>query len=159
MRISKKLVAVGVVVGSLAVAGVGYAYWSASGTGSAGATTTEAVDSTVTASATLEDGLWPGGPTVPVHFSVNNENPYSVTFDSFDTPVIQDPAGDCSASDFALVSVTDNLLDDPVVVAAGDSESGSASILRMVEDAPDACQNVAVTVKLNVVGMQTDVTP
>ena len=159
MRISKKLVAGVVAAGTLAVAGIGYAFWTANGSGSAAAATTEAVASVVSSAASLEDGLWPGGPAVPVHFTVNNENPYSVTFETFSNPVIQDPVGDCSASDFALVSVPGNALDADVIVAPGASAPGSASILRMVEDAPNACQNVTVSVTLDVVGEQTEVTP
>jgi hypothetical protein len=144
-----------ITVGTLG-AGVAFASWTATGTGAGKATATSATDATVTAATSTEAGLWPGNATsVPVHFTVNNPNPYNVTYKTFNSAVIDSvtPSG-CHADQFSLASTSGNLSAD-VPVTAGNSASGStAAILNMLGTAPDACQGAVVNVTLKVAGSQ-----
>jgi hypothetical protein len=153
----KKLVA-GAAVATLVIgAGAAYAMWSTTGTGSGSAMASSNQTSVVTATgSTADPALWPGNPTsTAVNFSVNNPNPYAVTFNTYSGASITgvSPAG-CVAADFTLTAPAGNL-DAPVIVPAGNAGvAGSATILNMIHTAPDACQGAVVTVGLTVAGSQ-----
>jgi hypothetical protein len=146
----------------IAAGGLAFAAWTTSGSGSGSAIAYTNQTSTVTASASTADtSLWPGNTTATaLHFTVNNPNPYSVTFTTFSGGSITSVDGPhttagCATSDFQLTGTSGNL-DSSVVALAGDTaDAGSVSILEMKSTAPNACQGATVTVGLSIQGAQS----
>jgi hypothetical protein len=102
MRLTKKpkAIIVGAAIVGLASAGVAYAYWTTSGTGSATATTGTVVGITVneTTSAT---NLYPGGPAQPLAGNFNNSNAGAVYVASVTAALGTLPTG-CLPADFTI---------------------------------------------------------
>jgi hypothetical protein len=102
MRLTKKpkAIIVGAAIVGLASAGVSYAYWTTSGTGSATATTGTVVGITVneTTSAT---NLYPGGPAQPLAGNFNNSNAGAVYVASVTAALGTLPTG-CLPADFTI---------------------------------------------------------
>ena len=102
MRLTKKpkAIIVGAAIVGLASAGVAYAYWTTSGTGSAMATTGTVVGITVneTTSAT---NLYPGGPAQPLAGNFNNSNAGAVYVASVTAALGTLPTG-CLPADFTI---------------------------------------------------------
>jgi hypothetical protein len=102
MRFTKKsrTIMAGAAVVGLASAGVAYAYWTTSGTGSGTATTGTVVGITVieTISAT---NLYPGGPAQPIAGNFNNSNAGAVYVASVTAALGTLPTG-CLAADFTI---------------------------------------------------------
>jgi hypothetical protein len=102
MRLTKKpkAIIVGAAIVGLASAGVAYAYWTTSGTGSATATTGTVVGITVneTTSAT---NLYPGRPAQPLAGNFNNSNAGAVYVASVTAALGTLPTG-CLPADFTI---------------------------------------------------------
>ena len=79
-KLSKKATVVAVFTGMLMVAGIAFAAWTATGSGSGTASSLTAQTVTVNA-ATGPADLFPGG-NGAVFFTLTNTNPYSITFTS-----------------------------------------------------------------------------
>jgi hypothetical protein len=156
--ISKKTVAIGLTAGLiLGVSGAAFAVWTTTGSGSGSATASSNVTSTVTADASpaADANLYPGGPAVPVHFSINNPNPYAVTFTTFNTAVLGAVTpGTLAGTTCSFNVVASGTLDAPVVVPANGSAAGSATLLTMNSASDNSCQGASVTVDLHVAGSQ-----
>ena len=159
---SKKMVAVAAVVAVAAGATAAYAVWSTTGSGSGSATASSNQTSTLTADASpaADANLYPGGPAVPVHFTINNPNPYAVTFTTFSGAAVGTVTPGTLAGTVCAftLSTTSGSLDAPVVVPANTSVAsgvaGSATILKMTHASDDSCQGAGVNVTLNVQGAQ-----
>jgi H+/Cl- antiporter ClcA len=159
----KKLVA-GAAVATLVIGvGAAYAVWSTTGSGSGSAKATTNQTSTVTevASPAADANLWPGGPAVPVSFTLNNPNPYAVTFTTFsDAAVGTVTPGTLAGTTCAFtLSATSGSLAAPVVVPANTSVAlgvagSSSAILQMTHASDDSCQGATALVTLNVQGSQ-----
>ena len=159
------LLALGATIGAVFVTGTAYAYWAATGTGAGGVQGKSAIDATVTATSAVDTALWPGSPTaVPVKFTVNNTNPYPVSYTTFNTAAIgtvtggplADATHTCTSADFSLTATSGNLASAVPVTAGGSGQAGqTAAILKMNANAGDGCQGATVTVTLKVGGSQT----
>lgn len=158
MKIKKRWVAAGVAVGSLAAgAGVAYAAWTASGSGSgaARALTAQAVTVNPVAPGAPGAGLYPGGPASWVYFSVSNPNPYAITGThlSWGTPVSNDPA-DCPSSNVTLDANAPTNVTLPIPANGTSGAFQVFNVLDMAHSAPDGCQGVSFTVSVTVTGSQ-----
>jgi len=152
---SKKKIAVGAALFSVGTVGTAAAFWSATGSGDGQARSISAVVLTVTAATGAAD-LFPGFTGGDVFFTVNNANPYPVTFTSYSgaTIVSADPANcpNANVSVAASGTVTPSL----VVGANASGVAGSIpDIVSMATTAPDGCQGKNFTVTLTLTGSQT----
>jgi hypothetical protein len=161
LRSKKAMLAAGLATGLLVSGGIAYAVWTANGTGSGSATAASAKTATVTASSSADDNLWPGNATaVPVHFVVDNTNPYPVSYSTFSDAAISNVApgplsGTCDANDFQWTATSGNLASAVSAAANSSNNAGAtANILQMKSTAGDACQGAVVTVSLKVAGTQ-----
>src|SRR4051812_15840994 len=114
-RNAMRIGALGTTIVAVGATGIAFAAWTATGTGAGATKASSAADATVTATAspTAAATLWPGNPpAVPVTFSVNNPNPYNVTYKTFNTATISGVTagslGTCTAADFDLSSTSGN---------------------------------------------------
>ena len=158
-RAKKLAIATGVVAGIAAgAAGVAYAVWSASGTGSGGAAATVAQGVTVTAITPTgaAASLYPGSPPSSVYFTVSNPNPYAITITSiaWGTPTSANP----TACPNANISVDTNApktgLSISVPAASTSSAISVPNVLDLAHSAPDGCQGVSFFVGMTVTGTQ-----
>jgi hypothetical protein len=102
MRLTKKskTIIAGAAIVGLASAGVAYAYWTTSGTGSATATTGTVVGITVNET-TNATNLYPGGPPQPLAGNFNNSNAGAVYVASVTAALGTLPTG-CLPADFTI---------------------------------------------------------
>jgi hypothetical protein len=148
----KKLVAAIFVVVA-ATSGVAAALWSATGSGSGQARSISAVTLTVTASSGTAD-LFPGFTQGDLHFSIDNPNPYPVTFTSFTESGITSsdniacPASNVTVNDGGAISVLSaaNAVGAPGTIA---------DVVTMAGAAPNGCQNKVFTITLTLAGSQS----
>ena len=133
--------------------------WTTSGTGSGGASAYSNVTSTVTAASGSTD-LYPGG-TGNVNFTVNNPNPYNVTFTGYTiSSLAKTGGGACSVSDSdttANVYITSasgamSLEVDHGATAKAGSLSG---VLTMNANAPATCEGATFSVTVSLSGAQS----
>ena len=150
---TKKKVMVGVFVFVAATSGVAAALWSASGSGSGQARSVSAVTLTVTGSTGAAD-LYPGFTQGDLFFTIDNPNPYPVTFTSFTVSGVTSsdnvacPATNVTVNDSAAIS----LLSAANSVAA---PASIANVVTMASAAPNGCQNKVFTITLTLTGSQT----
>jgi hypothetical protein len=153
-RNSKFIVVVAGALGIAAVAAaVAYAAWSGTGTGSGRARATTAVAVTITPSNGTAD-LYPGFTGGDVSFTLNNTNPYSITFTSMTAGAVTVDAGhpSCPAGSVTVAPATGLSL----VSAPGTSGPLSiADVVSMSSTAPDGCQGASFDVVLTLTGTQT----
>lgn len=136
----------------LVLGGVAVALWTATGTGSGEARALTAQMITVSAVTGTAD-LYPGFTAGDLSFSMNNPNPYGVTFTSSTAGAVtsSDPTG-CPASNVTVGDASGLSLS----VGAGATAGGSiADVVSMSALAPDECQGVTFTVALTLSGSQT----
>jgi hypothetical protein len=148
-KISKtaKLAVAGVSVGTLAVSGVAYAYWSTTGTGSGSATTGTSSVFAVTSDAATGGLLTPGGPTDTVAFHVKNNNSgvqrltaVAVTVANSDGTEWTAAPG-CSAADYTVGTPSFTAGD----IAAGATKDGTVTIsMNNLGTSQDGCKGVTV---------------
>lgn len=150
-----KKIAIGAgLLGAVLVAAVSWAAWSGTGTGSGRARATTAVAVTVNPVDGTAD-LYPGFTGGDVFFTLNNTNPYSITFtDMTAGAVTVDPAhsAGCAASNVTVAPATGLSLVSPP------GASGTLTIPNVVSmalAAPDACQGASFDVVLTLTGAQT----
>ena len=141
-----------VTVAILALGGIAYALWSATGTGSGNAKARTAITVDVNAATGTAD-LYPGSTDGDIHFTLDNDNPYSITFDSFAAGTItSDDEANCSQS---LVTVDDS---GAISVAVGANATGTAGtiadVVSLDSSAGDLCQGVTFTIALTLTGSQ-----
>jgi hypothetical protein len=161
VRWTRRAIALGAANVVVLGGGLAYASWTAAGSGSGAATAASATTATVTAVATTEGGLWPGNATaVPLHFTVDNPNPYAVTYKTFSNVVFGTITagplgGSCTSADFTLSATSGTLPSQIVVSANGTAQAGTTTnILKMNATAGDGCQGAVINVTLKVAGTQ-----
>jgi len=156
------------VVGAVAVlasglgGGVAYAYFTSHGSGIGSATTYTPQGITVTAAATpaANPTLYPGGPAATVHFTVDNPNPYQVTFTGWSGAILSTvaPVGAnaCTIADFQIASASGSFasaLAVPANTASSPGVSGTAgAVVELKNSAQNGCQGATVTVLLTLTG-------
>ena len=135
------------------VATVAFALWSSSGSGSGTAKALNAATVTVNGAAGSAD-LYPGFTAGNVSFTLNNPNPYAITFTSMTAGTVtsSNPAA-CPASNVTVGSGTGLTL----VVAAGATGLTQSvnDVVSMLASAPDGCQGISFTVVLTLTGAQS----
>ncbi len=149
-RLPRRLSLTAVVFAGLMAAGIAFAAWTATGTGSgyAKATTAQAL-TTVDVSATTAATLYPGA-TGDVELEISNPNPYPVRVTSVTgngAITASDPG--CNAGS---VSFTDQ---DPVtldVPASGSASFTLSGAVTMGAAANDACQGAVFTIPVSLSG-------
>jgi hypothetical protein len=159
MKIKKRWVAAGITVGTFAAgAGVAYAVWTASGSGSgaARALTAQAVTVNPVAPGAPAAGLYPGGPASWVYFSVTNPNPYGITVThlAWGTPVSSDTAN-CPSSNVTVDANAPTSVTLPIPASGTSGAFQVFNVLDMAHSAPDGCQGVSFTVPVTVTGSQS----
>jgi hypothetical protein len=147
-----KMLAVGIGVTVTAVVGVAYALWNATGTGPGRARSGEAVELTIIASDGTPD-LFPGFTDGDVYFTIQNPNPFAVTFTAATAGAItsSDPTG-CPASNITVDDATGLTLQ--VGASTTSPQLSIADIVTMSAAAPDGCQNVSFDIALTLTGTQ-----
>jgi hypothetical protein len=138
-----------------AVAGVAYAYWTSSGTGTGSATTAEPDVITVNQTSTVS-GLYPGGPAQALSGNFDNPNPGSIFVGSISAAIsaVTGPnisAGTpCSAADYQLngfpVTVNAQI---PSGSGVGSWSGGSLQLLNTGSN-QNGCKGATVTVAYTV---------
>jgi hypothetical protein len=142
--------------------GSAYAYFSGHGSGSGHATTGSSTGITVTAVAApgADANLYPGGPGVAVHFTVNNPNHLQVTFTGWSGAAISGvtPVGSnaCTTGDFQIAAASGSFgssLTIPANTASSPGVSGTANgVVQLKTTAQNGCQGATVTVSLTLTG-------
>lgn len=132
-------------------AGVAFGLWSATGSGNGSATTATAKNLTVTASA-ADAGLYPGGPTGAVGFTVANDNAYPVKLTGVSYGAV-DAGGACDVDDMLLAGDAPKVV-NITVPAKGSVSSTIPGVLGLASTAGDECQGVPLTVDLAFTGAQ-----
>jgi hypothetical protein len=132
---------------------VAFALWSSSGSGSGTARALNAASVTVTGAAGSAD-LYPGFTAGNVSFTLNNTNPYAITFTSMTAGTVtsSNPAA-CPATNVTVASATGLSL---VVAAGATSLTQSVNdVVSMLASAPDGCQGITFTVTMTLAGAQS----
>ncbi len=152
-RKSKLIIGVSLVA-ALAAAGVAFAAWTGTGTGSGRARAITVQAATVSPVDGAAD-LYPGFTGGAVYFTIQNTNPYAITFTSMTPGTVTVDAGhaSCPASSVTVAPATGLNL-----VAPANSTTGTLSIsnvVSMAASAPDACQGASFDVQLTLNGAQS----
>lgn len=149
-QITRRTAAVLAILLGILGAGVAFAAWTQTGTGSGAAGATTAQASTIVAGSASAD-LYPGKAGGSVRFSVDNPNDYPVTFTSLAASSISsDDGANCPSSH---VSVTSPVSVSIAVPANSTSAVQTvAGVTNMASTAPDGCQGVTFTVNLTLSG-------
>ncbi len=146
---TRRTAIIGTAVLALMGAGVAFAAWTSTGTGSGTATGGTAVPLTV--SVGTASGLTPTN-SKPVSFTVTNTNPYAVTLSGATASNFTVDAGHAGCN-VASISGSPVVLSD-VIPAAGTSPSRNVSI-AMSNAANDACQGATFSFNLTVTGVSS----
>lgn len=133
-------------------AGVAVAAWTATGTGNSQAASLTAQQLTVTARSGAAD-LYPGFADGDVYFTVNNTNPYPVTFTtaSFGAVTSSDTAA-CASTNVTLDATASVSL---LVPANGSADHRIADVVTMIAAAPDGCQSKTFSIATTLGGAQS----
>jgi hypothetical protein len=148
----KKKVVIGIVTVVTLGAGAAAALWSANGTGSGTARSVSAQNITVTAATGAAD-LYPGFNGGDVHFTLDNPNPYPVTFDAMTAGAVSSSDPACPATNVTVIGATG--LSIPVAAGASNVVASIPNVVTMLGTAPDGCQGVSFTIALTLTGSQS----
>jgi hypothetical protein len=151
-KLTARITAGGIVVGAMLAAGVAFAAWTATGSGSgyAKATTAQAL-TTVDVSASTPATLYPGA-TGNVKLSISNPNPYPVTVSSVsgNGAITSDKGAACNASTGVTYSNQTGL--SLAVPAAGSATFTLAGAVSMSNASDDSCQGAVFTIPVSLSG-------
>ena len=159
MKLKRALLLFGAPVAAIGIgAGVSFAVWTVSGSGSGGAAATVAQNMVIAAvtpsgaSATL----YPGGPASSVDMTITNPNPFAVTITgwAWGTPISGNPSAcansnvviDPNAPLTASLSIPANATANTTYVVAG--------VLDMLHTAPNGCQGQSFSVPVTATATQ-----
>jgi hypothetical protein len=148
----KKLFVALASVAVLVLGGIAYAAWTADGTGTGRAHARTAIVVDVNAATGAAD-LYPGATDGDIHFTLDNDNPYAVTFTGFTAGTITSSAPVACPS--TLVSV--NSAGGISVPVAGNTSGFAGEIDGVVSldhAAPNGCQGVTFDIALTLTGSQ-----
>ncbi len=149
-RLGRKGTVIGVLVGSMFAAGIAFAAWTASGTGSgyAKATTAQAL-TTVDVSASTTATLYPGA-TGDVSLRIDNPNPYPVRVtDVAGNGAITSSAPGCNVASVTFTDQSGLTLD---VAAGGAADFTLVGAVQMSAAANDGCQGATFTIPVSLSG-------
>lgn len=149
-RPGRKAAIVGLVLGLLFAAGIAFAAWTATGTGSgyAKATTAQAL-TTVDVSATTPATLYPGA-TGDVRLRIDNPNPYAVVVtDVTGNGSITASNGGCNVASVTFTDQTGLSLNVPAGSQATFTLTGA---VQMSTSANDDCQGATFTIPVALSG-------
>ncbi|GBC87777.1 hypothetical protein HRbin12_01795 [bacterium HR12] len=149
-RLGRRTATVGLALGLLFAAGIAFAAWTATGTGSgyAKATTAQPL-TTVDVSATTPATLYPGA-TGDVLLRINNPNPYPVVVtDVTGNGAITASNGSCNVASVTFTDQTGLSLNVPAGSAATFTLSGA---VQMSSAANDNCQGATFTIPVALSG-------
>lgn len=155
MRITRRTTAVSVATAATLVlaGGVAYAYWTTTAQGDGAALSRSNITTTVTAAAATAD-LYPGG-TGAVKFTLDNPNPYDVSFTSVTAAsVVSDNTGACPNSNISINPTLPHAISIPVAAGATATPGSVAGLVKMAAAAGNGCQGVGFTVTLTLAGSQ-----
>jgi hypothetical protein len=141
------------VVAGVLVTGVSYAFWTATGSGSATVSSATAAALTVTSSSPVVSDLYPGKPTQALTFVISNTNGYAVNVTSaaLGTATSSD-ATNCPTTNLTITAGPYTL---NLVAPANGSVNGSiAGFVQMKTTAGNLCQGVTFTFPLTISGTQ-----
>jgi hypothetical protein len=147
LRPRKKIFVAGTAVAGLLCSGVAWAAWTADGTGNgyAGATTAEALTTSV---ATATADLYPGG-TGDVKVTINNSNDYAVNVTSIaGNGTITDDKAACTITGVTFANQTGTWN----VAANGSSTVTLADAASMSNASDDGCQGAVFTIPVTLTG-------
>lgn len=149
-RLPRRLSVTAVVFAGLMAAGIAFAAWTATGTGSGYAkATTAQVLTTVDASATAAATLYPGA-TGDVELEISNPNPYPVRVTSVTgNGAITASAPGCNAGSVGFTDQDPVTLDVPASGSASFTLSGAVT---MDGTANDDCQGAVFTIPVSLSG-------
>ena len=151
MRNKKKLLGIGVITTTLLAAGVAFAAWNASGTGSGYAkATTAQVLTTSDVAATTTAQLYPGG-TADVKIKISNPNPYPVRITSItgNGAITSDKGAACDASTGVTYTNQSGTFD---VAANSDASFTLLGAVAMSNASDNTCQGAVFTVPVSLSG-------
>ena len=153
-RLTRRAVVVSTSTALLAVtAGIGYAAWSVSATGSSQASS-GSVSAGVVAVATPVASLYPGASTA-VYFTVSNPNAFPVTYNAvtFGTVSVSGDPTTCNPATY----VTTTVPTVSIAVAANTTSTvqSPAGAITLSSSAPDACQGRTFTVVTSLTGVSS----
>lgn len=155
MKLHRRAVtlAVTTVVAGVLVTGVSYAYWTATGTGSATVSSLTAQALTVAASSPVVSDLYPGKPTQALTFVITNPNPYAVDVTSATLGTAT--SSDATSCPMSNLTITPGPYSLNINVPSGGTATGSiAGFVQMKTTALDGCQGRTFTFPLTVTGSQ-----
>ena len=147
MRFTKKprTIIAGAAIVGLASAGIAYAYWTTSGTGSGTATTGTVVGITVNQT-TSPAGLYPGGPAQPIAGNFDNSNSGAVYVASVSAALGTLPTG-CLPADFTIAGTA--LVNANVAAGTGvGSWSGLTITMNNTGVSQNACKASSIPLVL-----------
>jgi hypothetical protein len=132
--------------------GVAFAAWTQTGTGSGAAKAKSAVASTILATTPTAD-LYPGKTGGTVYFSVDNPNPYAVTYTSLASgTVTSSDATNCPATSGNVTVTTPTTVSITVPANSTAVSQSIAGVTNMPTTAANGCQGVTFTVPLTLTG-------
>jgi hypothetical protein len=137
------------VIGLLAALG-GYAFWNLTGSGTATTAVGTATDGSVTLTATIADGIYPGS-SMPVTYKASNSSTTaSVTIGTVSVTGITADAGHsgCDTSDFAVAPVVQNQLLLPNATNVTLPNTGTLTYANTALD-QNACKGATLTLTLS----------
>jgi hypothetical protein len=143
--ISKRVLIPFVAIAALAIAGIAYAYFTSSGTGSGTATVGSIGDVTID-DVVITGTLYPDGPAATVEFTVNNPTDAPVKVGAVVADGVTGLTGNCLADDFTFADVAVG-----AEIAAGGSYDGSGELsLANTSANQDDCQGASPVLHLKV---------
>jgi hypothetical protein len=153
MNRRKKLIAGGAaLVALVGLAGIAFALWSSTGSGSGRATATEAVAAVINPADGTPD-LYPGFTEGDVYFTVDNDNSYPIEFtDMTSGAVTSSDEANCPASNVTVEDASGLSLAAPPGTS---TELSIDDVVTMDLAAPDGCQGVSFDVELELTGVQS----
>ena len=148
----KRRVVVAAVVSVIALLAAfgGYAFWTLSGSGSATTDVGTATDGTVTLTATIPSGIFPGGSKTVTYRASNSSTTTDVHVGTVTVTSITADAGHatCAVGDFAVAPVVENFT---VVAGAANVALPSPGTLTYANTAvnQDACKGATLSLALS----------
>jgi hypothetical protein len=148
----KKILVALVGVAVMVLGGIAYAAWTADGSGTGTAHARTAIVVNVNAATGTAD-LYPGATDGDIHFTLDNDNPYAVTFTGFTTgSITSSDEANCPAS---LVSVDDSgAISAPVAANTSGAAGAIDGVVSLDHAAADGCQGVTFNIGLSLTGSQ-----
>jgi hypothetical protein len=142
------------VIGTASLGGTAYAFWAASGSGSATAAAGTAQPLTAAAASVTTGLLYPGGPAGDVRLTITNPNPFPVTVtdvvNPVTSPITSNKGGLCDAS--TGVDFIDQSGKTLSVPASSSATFTLAGAVTMANSSDDTCQGATFTIPVVLTG-------